>query len=165
MPITPYHLGPDLALALPLRKYIDLPVFLLSNVAVDIEPFTVTLFRLHYPYHGFCHTFLVGTAIGVLLALVCVNFKGVFKKLMNLVRLTYSTSFGKMTVSAIFGVWLHVLLDGFLNHDIKPFYPLASNPLYGILSQATVLHLCSFSFLLALAFYVLIQVQTHWTNS
>ncbi|GAH08444.1 unnamed protein product, partial [marine sediment metagenome] len=34
-------------IALPLRKYIDIPVFILANVAVDLEPLAVILFFIH----------------------------------------------------------------------------------------------------------------------
>jgi hypothetical protein len=38
MPFTPCHFGPSACIALPLNRWIDLPVFLLANVAIDIEP-------------------------------------------------------------------------------------------------------------------------------
>ncbi len=38
MPFTPFHFGPSAVIALPLNRYIDIPTFLLANIAVDIEP-------------------------------------------------------------------------------------------------------------------------------
>ena len=37
MPFTPYHFGPSGFFGLALKKWIDLPVFLLANVIIDVE--------------------------------------------------------------------------------------------------------------------------------
>lgn len=52
MPFTPLHFGPHACVALPLRRRVDLPVFLLTNVVVDVEPLLVLTFNLNYPLHG-----------------------------------------------------------------------------------------------------------------
>ncbi|MHC4299546.1 MAG: hypothetical protein ACYS7Y_19890 [Planctomycetota bacterium] len=36
MPFTPYHFGPSGCVGLILRKWIDVPVFVLTNVIIDI---------------------------------------------------------------------------------------------------------------------------------
>ena len=45
MPFTPYHFGPHGCVGLVLKRYLDLPVFMLANVAVDLEPLAVMVFR------------------------------------------------------------------------------------------------------------------------
>ena len=70
MPFTPFHLGPALALGIPLRKYVHAPTFILANVAVDIEPFIVLLLRLDYPLHGYLHTFLFALLFGLAIGFV-----------------------------------------------------------------------------------------------
>jgi hypothetical protein len=40
---------PHACVALPLRRWIDVPVFIGANVVIDIEPLLVRLFRLNIP--------------------------------------------------------------------------------------------------------------------
>ena len=44
MPFTPFHFGAHACIAIPLRKIIDIPVFILSNIIIDIEPLIVMIF-------------------------------------------------------------------------------------------------------------------------
>ncbi len=41
MPFTPYHFGPSGFVGLVFGKWIDLPVFVLANVIVDVEVLAV----------------------------------------------------------------------------------------------------------------------------
>ena len=41
MPFTPYHVGPSGFVGLVFGKWIDLPVFVLANVIVDVEVLAV----------------------------------------------------------------------------------------------------------------------------
>ena len=47
MPFTPFHFGPHACVAFAANKKIDIPVFILANIAVDIEPLSVMLFNLN----------------------------------------------------------------------------------------------------------------------
>lgn len=123
MPFTPYHFGPSGFLGLVFRKWIDLPVFVLANVIVDLEVLTINLFGLGWPYHRYCHTLLIGTALGFLWAIAAYRLRNVFAKLMQLLRMPYQTSLAKMIISAILGVWLHVLIDGVYHYDVRAFWP------------------------------------------
>ena len=155
MPFTPYHFGPSACIALPLRKYIDIPVFILANVAVDLEPLAVILFDLNYPLHGYFHTFLVGTVVALVWGLIAYWGKSILQRLMKLFHLSYETNFRKMLLSAILGIWFHILLDGQLYTDIQPFWALKANPLYGLLSYNTVYLICKISFLPAIVLYII----------
>lgn len=65
MPLAPFHLGPALAVGLPLRNVLHAPTFILANIILDIEPFLVVYFNVYYyPRHGCAHTFLVALVIG-----------------------------------------------------------------------------------------------------
>jgi len=119
MPFTPYHFGPSGFLGLVFRKYIDIPVFLLSNIIVDLE----VLYFDRYPIHRYLHTLLIGGAIGAVWGLSAYPLRGIFKRLMGLSKLPYRTSLLKMTLSGILGVWLHVLIDGIYHFDVKPLWP------------------------------------------
>jgi len=49
MPFTPYHFGPSGFWGLAFRKWLDLPVFVLANVIVDIEVLVIWFFGLGWP--------------------------------------------------------------------------------------------------------------------
>lgn len=128
MPFTLYHLGPGLLFGLLFLSYIDFPTFLLANVIVDVEPFLVICFNLKYPLHGFLHSFLGGTLIAFLLAIVMSKLRNSFSPLMSFFRLEQKTSFKSILLASLFGIYLHILLDSRLHQDIKPFYPFDFNP-------------------------------------
>ena len=154
MPFTPFHFGPHACIALPLQRYIDVPIFVGANVAIDIEPLLVMVYGFDYPLHGYCHTFLFGGMVGLLLGLVVFPFRKLIGKTMSWLRLPYVTNLLKMAVSGMLGAWVHILFDMPLYQDIRPFYPLSSNPLYGITSAKVVYETCAFLSLLALVIYL-----------
>lgn len=154
MPLTPYHFGPHACAALPLGRHLDLPVFIAANVAVDIEPVLVFTLRLEYPLHGYAHTFLVGALVGVALATVAFPFRGIIAKAMRLACLPYEPTYLKMALSGILGVWLHVVFDSVMHHDIRPFFPSNANPFLRLISLRALHGLCVASFVPALAIYI-----------
>ncbi|MHC5056399.1 MAG: hydrolase [Planctomycetota bacterium] len=154
MPLTPYHFGPHACIALPLGRHLDLPVFIGANVIVDIEPVLVVVLRLRYPLHGYAHTLLMGSLVGLAWATAMYPLRGLVGKAMRLVRLPYEPSYLKMALSGVLGVWLHVILDSFLYNDIRPFFPLDANPLLGLVYWGALYRACAVSFLPALAIYV-----------
>ena len=158
MPFTPFHFGPSACVSLPLKRYIDFPIFVLANVVVDLEPLTVILFGLRYPLHGYFHTFFIGALVGIVWGVVAYAGRGILKRLMNLFRLPYRTTLTKVLVSGILGVWFHVLLDSLIYADIQPFYPFVFNPLYDLLSISTVYVICTLAFIPALILYIIAVV-------
>lgn len=164
MPFTPYHFGPSGCITLPLRKYIDVPVFVLVNVVIDLEPGIVLAFDLNYPLHGYCHTFLFGTVIGLVWALAAYLARNSLKRLMKFVGLPYQTSIGKMIVSGLLGIWFHILIDSFSWTDIRPFWPSNANPLINLATLNTVRLLCAISFIPAVALYV-IAIRSHFRKN
>jgi membrane-bound metal-dependent hydrolase YbcI (DUF457 family) len=159
MPFTPFHFGPHACLSLPLHRYMDIPIFIGVNVAVDIEPLLVMVFDLDYPLHGYCHTLLIGGMIGLLFASMAYPLRGLIGMGMKLFKLPYAPTYLKMAASGILGAWLHVLFDAPLYADIKPFFPSAENPLRGILSPHTIYGFCTISFLPALALYLFVVIR------
>jgi hypothetical protein len=123
MPFTPYHFGPSGFVGLVFRKWIDVPVFVLANVIVDVEVLVIVSFGLGWPIHRYCHTFLVGAAVGVLWGLTAYPLRHFFKKILRILYIPYMPRFWKMVVSGILGVWLHVLIDGAYHFDVKMFWP------------------------------------------
>ena len=123
MPFTPYHFGLSGFLGLVFRKWVDVPVFVLANVAIDIEVLIVAFFGLGRPVHRYAHTLLGGLVLGVVWAVAAYSMRGLFQKAMAFLRLKYETCLSKMIISGVLGVWLHVLIDGMYHGDVEPFWP------------------------------------------
>ena len=154
MPFTPFHFGPHASVALPLHRYLDIPVFIGANVVIDFEPLLVMTFNLDYPLHGYCHTLLIGSLVGLVWAMSAYPLRHLFGKAMGFLRLPYAPTLAKMAVSGVLGVWLHVLFDAPIYYDIQPFYPIKANPFYGSLSIDSVYNICAACFVPALAIYI-----------
>ena len=123
MPVTPYHFGPSGFLGLLFRKWIDIPVFILANVIVDVEVLVGVVLGFGKPIHRYSHTLLIGAAVGALWGVAAYPLRSVFKKIMQIFRLPYQTSLRKMVISGILGAWLHVVIDGFYHFDVHVFWP------------------------------------------
>jgi membrane-bound metal-dependent hydrolase YbcI (DUF457 family) len=162
MPITPYHFGPSGFIGLVFRKWIDIPVFVLANVIVDIEVVVIWLFSLGRQVHGYCHTLLIGTVVGVLWAVAAYPFRHLFKKIMQIFSLPYQTSLSKMVISGILGVWLHVLIDGAYHPDVNVFWPNKTISLWAIIqphvSRDRIEDICVLFFLAAVVVYMIVLV-------
>ena len=154
MPFTPFHFGPSATIAFPLRGKIDIPIFILANVAIDIEPLTVMILNLSYPLHGYAHSFLGGGLVGALWGIVAFKCKDILRGVMQFFGLKYQTTIATAVISGILGAFSHVLIDAPIYTDIKPFYPLIINPFYGLVSEKTMYLSCSASFIPALLFYI-----------
>ncbi|HCO94046.1 MAG TPA: hypothetical protein DIU00_08855 [Phycisphaerales bacterium] len=126
MPFTPYHFGPSAFIGLVFRKWIDIPVFILANVVVDVEVLVVGILGLGWPIHRYCHTLLIGAAVGALWGIAAYRLRHLFRGAMNLLDIPYRTSIRKMVISGVLGVWLHVLIDGAYHFDVKMFWPSKS---------------------------------------
>ncbi len=132
MPFTPFHFGPVLLFA-TLSGYLDFLTFIIANVIADVEPLLVLSLgldlRYGYPIHGFAHTLIGGSLVASALAEVMAKFYKHLGREMDI---------KKLRITALSGVWLHIVLDSFLYTDIKPFLPLSWNPFYGAFSAFDV---------------------------
>jgi len=156
MPYTPYHFGPSGFVGLVFKKYIDIPVFVLANVVVDVEVLIIGLLGLGWPVHRYAHTLLIGAVVGAVWALVAYPMRRLFKKIMTILRLPYQTSLRKMLISGILGAWFHVLIDSVYHYDVRLFWPSRVKPLYELLTKQQVKTLCIGFFVLAFIEYFLI---------
>ena len=123
MPFTPYHFGPSGFIGLLFKRWIDLPVFVLANVVVDIEVLVILVFGLDHPVHRYCHTLLIGGLVGALWGAAAYPLRGLWRRIMSTCRLAYEPTIGKMVVSGVLGVWLHVLIDGTQHADMRILWP------------------------------------------
>ena len=159
MPFTPYHFGPSGFVGLIFRKWIDLPVFVLANVVVDLEVLTIGALGGDWPYHRYLHTLLLGALTGIGWGLVAYRLRGIFKKLMRLFRLDYKTTLSKMIISGILGIWLHVLIDAVFHWDVNIFWPNKAKPLYKLLSQRQVETVCIWFWVGAIVLYGIFLIR------
>ena len=159
MPITPYHFGPSGFVGLLFRKWIDIPVFVLANVVVDVEVLLIWFLDLGWPRHRYCHTLLVGAAVGAAWGLTAYPLRHFFRRLMQIFRMPYQTGFGKMVVSGILGAWCHVIIDAIYHRDVQMFWPSSRAPLYGLISKQQVETMCLIFFIPAIILYVIAAVS------
>ena len=159
MPYTPYHFGPSALIGFLLRKWVDIPVFVLANLAIDLEILVVEILRPKHFVPRYAHTLMLGTVVGIIWGVVAHFFKGVFRWVMEKIQLPYKTSMSKMIVSAIFGAWVHVLIDGLYRSDVRLFWPSKlTNPLARF-SKGEVGFLCVMCFIAAFVVYVWILAK------
>ena len=154
MPFTPYHIGPHLLLGLVLIGVIDIPTFILANVAVDLEPLFVMMGYIDGPLHGLSHTFIGSLGLGLVLGVISIPLIPLYKSIFERLKLPYNTTKLTIVISAILGCWFHVITDAPIYSDIEPFYPLFDNPVKESLSYHFVAKFCLACF--PLAFILLI---------
>jgi len=164
MPITPFHWGPSSWVGLLLFRILDFPTFLVASIIVDIEPFYLLLFNLGYPYHRFFHTFLGGSMIAVLTAIILYLLKSYIKKIMAIFKLVQDSPFKKILWTSFAGVYFHIFLDSFINMDMKPFYPFEANPFLGVFSALQIYTFCGISFFAGILLY-LVRLATIKKNT
>lgn len=116
MPYPPYHFGPNGFIAIVLRRWIDMPVFILASVIIDFE-----VLLTHS--HKYAHTLLLGAVVGLAWGIAAYPLRKVFKRVMNLIMLPYETTRKRMIISGILGVWCHVILDAFYHYDVRLLWP------------------------------------------
>jgi predicted N-acetyltransferase YhbS len=153
MPATPYHFGPSAFIGLIFRKWLDIPVFVLANIIVDIEVLAIAVFGLGRPIHRYAHTLLIGAGVGVIWAMAAYPARPLFAKLMQLLRIPYKTNFRKMLISGVLGVWFHVLIDGIYHWDVRMFWPSNSKLLFNIVPHDWIEPICVVFFFAAIILY------------
>ena len=159
MPFTPYHFGPSGFIGLVFGKWIDLPVFVLANVVVDVEVLVIRAFGLGWPAHRYCHTLLIGAVVGAFWGIAAYPLRHFFKEMMRVFYIPYKTGLRKMVVSGILGVWLHVLIDGAYHSDVKIFWPSKNMWLWQVLhervTKGQIETICMLCFIATFILYIL----------
>ncbi len=165
MPFTPFHLGPALGIGLPLRRHLHLPTLLIASIIVDVEPFLVLVLGLSYPLHGYLHTFVFAGLLGLILGYVMKLLDGLFSNLWRKILLVAESKYEAkhFLIAGALGTLLHVLYDSPLYSDIRPFYPLSTNPFYdsgriGLMMTLTY-GTCTILGLLGFSYYMYLFVK------
>ena len=159
MPYTPYHFGPSSLIGLLLRKWIDIPVFILVNIAIDLEILVVEFLFPNRFVPRYAHTLLLGAAVGILWGIAAYFFRGYFKWIMDKLKIPYKTNIGKMVFSGILGAWVHILTDGLYRSNARLFWPAELTVRFARFSRREIDFLCVLCFLAAFIVYVWILAK------
>jgi membrane-bound metal-dependent hydrolase YbcI (DUF457 family) len=125
MPITPFHLGPGLALYGMTRRA-DFWAFTAANVIIDVESIG-NILRGARPVHTFLHSYA-----GASLTILPAAFVGylVWRVLVRRGRADRTPGAIALLVGAALGAWSHVVLDSIMHLDMRPLAPWSdTNPL------------------------------------
>ena len=133
MLFTPYHLGPSRFIGLIFRKWIDVPVFVLANVIIDLEVLFMLAFRLGWPSHRYLRALLFGALAGALWGVAAYPLRQAFGGAVRLLRLSYEPTRRKMIISGMLGACVHVLMGGAYHHDATVFWPNTTMSLWSTL--------------------------------
>lgn len=147
MPFTPFHMGPGIFIKAVLQGGFSLMVFGWAQIVMDIQPLVVLVIGKGH-LHGFSHTYLGATLLGVFSALsgkylseIGLKRIGISKK-QNPIEISWLVA----TISALIGTYSHVVLDAVMHGDVQPYYPFSiENGLLGVISVADLHRLCLYA--------------------
>ena len=139
MPITPFHFGPGVLFHGVAPRKVSFIAFMAANCITDIES-VYNILRGNFPLHRFLHTF-VGAALVAALTVVLFMF---MRRLARSIRLPNWFSWQQLTlppviVGALLGSYSHIVLDGIMHADMRPFAPWSdANPFLHAVSLGTL---------------------------
>ncbi|MDR7522827.1 MAG: DUF4184 family protein [Armatimonadota bacterium] len=138
MPLTPFHLGPAIALKVSARRHFSLRIFTLTQIVIDLESargVLVSASPLHGPLHSLAGATLAGLLAAVLGRHIFNALNPLFRSLLRqvegmpawlvgeVVPITWAAALIGGTVGGI----SHVLLDAVIHPDVSPFWPFSSS--------------------------------------
>ena len=143
MPFTPYHFGPSGFVGLLFRRWIDVTVFIATNVLVDIEVIADHFLQPGWPVHQLWHfhTLLIGGLVGAIFGAIVYYikpFRWFCEKSMALIGLPGRVTLLSMVLAGLLGVWLHVLIDSFYHYDVQIFWPHKFNTIFRWINSGKV---------------------------
>jgi hypothetical protein len=144
MPATPFHLGPGVLLKAVAPQQFSMAAYTLAQVAIDVEP-AYYILRHQLPVHRDAHTFLLGGMIGVLSGLIVSRVGPRLVRARDVVGEAIAAEYrlSVAVLSGLFGGILHIVLDGLMHADLRPFSPFSgANPLLGLVSDRMIYLFC-----------------------
>lgn len=153
-------MGPGLLVKALLQGSFSLMVFGWAQIIMDIQPLIVLLTG-EGNLHGFSHTYIGATLIGLGSALTGKYAAEFGLRLIGQARYL-PVSWPVAIISAFIGSFSHVLLDSVMHPDVEPFSPFTlNNPYLGYLSIEALHKFCLYSGLLGTGLYFAIS---HWLS-
>ena len=159
MPFTPFHMGPGIVVKTALQSSFSLMVFGWSQVAIDIQPLVVLLTGKG-ELHGFSHTFLGATLIGLFCSLTGKHLGEFGLRVIRKPKylpISWKVSFA----SAFIGTYSHIIIDSIMHSDVFPLSPFsAASPLHGIINIKALHVWCMVSAVIGgLAYFVVARIK------
>jgi membrane-bound metal-dependent hydrolase YbcI (DUF457 family) len=152
MPFTPFHFGPGALVHAAAPRRVSFVAFCVANVVIDIEPL-VWILRGEPPLHRLAHTFIGALAV----ALVTVALVLAAARLAVALRLPRpwrgsGPTAQRVAIGALLGSVSHVVLDGAMHADVRPFAPWSdANPFLRAVSVDTLHGACVVAALVGVA--------------
>jgi hypothetical protein len=164
MPFTPYHFGPCGFVSLIFYRWIDVPMFLLANVIIDIEVLFAQGMFPHRNWHF--HTLIVSAAVcGMTAAVIYLikPFRVLIKKMTAPFLPGYEPAAVPFITAAILGGLSHVLIDAIYHYDVQLFWPWLTNsrPLWRLLTQQQVKTYCLAFWVFTVILYIAILLFSY----
>lgn len=151
-------MGPGLLVKALLQGSFSLMVFGWAQIIMDIQPLVVLLTGEGH-LHGFSHTYMGATLIGIGSALTGKYAAEFGLRLIGQARYL-PISWPVAISSALIGSFSHVLLDSVMHADVEPFAPfMLDNPFLGFVSVEALHRFCLYSGLLGVGLYFAVA---HW---
>ena len=177
MPVTPFHLGPGVALKSVAPRHVSFIIFAFTQILIDLE--ALYFFAQNdWHMHRYLHTYVGATIVaGISVAIGRPICQWLLKKWNNQLSpkqkkwlyVEPAISIKSAVIAAALGAYSHILLDSIMHYDIKPFSPfIGKNGLYGIMSLDQLDLLCGLSGilgLLILTWLCLIRPKLRVSNS
>ena len=116
--------------------------------------------RTHIPLRtllAYSAMFLGGTVAALLLPAVMSPTRAILSPLLSFFKIKEKSSFPRILLASLSGIYLHILLESRMHRDIRSFYPLDINPFLGrrTLIGLNVIMICIWCFLGGLLFYAI----------
>ena len=131
MPVTPLHVGPARIAKAAFPRHFSVLVFAFGNAVMDVEP--IVQFARGAPVlHGFTHTYLGATILGIVSLAVgkpaCEWLLARFRAdpaspLLVWLHGPDHIGWRNAGISAFAATYSHVLLDSFMHGDMEPLAP------------------------------------------
>jgi membrane-bound metal-dependent hydrolase YbcI (DUF457 family) len=151
-------MGPGILVKALLQGSFSLMVFGWTQIIMDIQPLVVLLTGAGQ-LHGFSHTYIGATLIGLGSAL---TGKYAAESGLRFVGRTRYLPIGwpVAIISAFIGSYSHVLIDSLMHFDLEPFAPFMTiNPFLDLVSVEALHKFCLYSGLFGAGLYFAVA---HW---
>jgi len=131
VPITPFHFGAGAVLHAAAPRQVSFLAFCAANCITDCETIYNVLSN-RFPLHRFLHTFVGAT----LVALATVGLFVALRALAGRIEVPNRFDWQRLTIAAVaigaaLGTYSHIVLDGIMHADVRPFAPWSDgNPFY-----------------------------------
>jgi hypothetical protein len=143
MPITPFHLGPGVAIKSFASKHVSFTIFAFTQILIDLEALYFFV-QNDWHLHRYLHSYLGATiVVGLSIAIgrpICQWFvkkwnDNLSKKQKEWLYVKPTISIKSAIMGSVLGAYSHVFLDSIMHYDIKPFSPFSDrNGLFGIIT-------------------------------